>query len=198
MDEAFRSGGLASTGLGFLAGAAVYTAANILISKRGGKHRKRSAPQDSTPQGDTASSGLGIAVGALLDGIPESIVIGVSLLEGKGVSMVAVVAVFLSNLPEGLSSAAGMRRVGHRPGYVFGIWIGIALISGLSALIGNLVFAGTSPALIAFVTAIAAGAILAMLADTMIPEAFETAHDYAGLITVAGFLAAFALCKLGH
>src|SRR5688572_2024034 len=133
---------------------------------------------------------------ALLDGIPESIVIGVSLLEGVGVSLVTVAAVFLSNLPEGLSSAAGMRRAGRSKAYIFGIWGGIALASGVAAPIGYGAFAEADPATIAFVTAVAAGAILAMLADTMVPEAFETAHEYAGLITVAGFLAAFTLSRV--
>jgi zinc transporter, ZIP family len=113
------------------------------------------------------------------------------------VSLVAVAAVFLSNVPEGLSSAAGMRRAGRGAGYVFGVGGGIALASGLAPLAGNLLLAGTSPGLVAAVNAVAAGAILAMLADTMIPEAFEEARENTGLITVAGFLAAFTLSKLG-
>src|SRR3954454_15981718 len=194
MQTAFESGGFAATAIGFLAGAATYTAAHVYISRRGGHDRKRSGGQQ---QHTGAGSGTAIAVGALLDGIPESIVIGVSLLTGKGVSMVAVAAVFLSNVPEGLSSAAGMRKGGRGAAYVFGVWGGIALASALAALIGYVAFEGVSPAWVAAVTAIAAGAILAMISDTMIAEAFETAHEYAGLITVAGFLAAFALSKLG-
>ncbi len=196
MDVAYRRGGIGSTALGFLAGAVVYTGANILVSRRGAKHRKRSGFAEDARQSAEQGSGLAIALGALLDGIPESMVIGVSLLEGAGVSLVAVAAVFLSNLPEGLSSAAGMRRAGRSKAYIFGIWGGIALVSGVAALIGYGAFAGACPATIAFVTAVAAGAILAMLADTMVPEAFETAHEYAGLITVAGFLAAFALSRV--
>ena len=197
MDEAYKRGGFDSTAIGFLAGGAVYTAANIYISRRGAKHRKRSGYNPDQSQRGSDQSGLAIAVGALLDGIPESIVIGVSLLSGKGVSLATVAAVFLSNVPEGLSSAAGMRKAGRGFAYVFGVWGAIALASGLAALIGNVALAGASPEIIAATTAVAAGAILAMLADTMIPEAFETAHDYAGLITVAGFLAAFCLSKLG-
>jgi ZIP family zinc transporter len=142
-----------------------------------------------------AGSGMAIAVGALLDGVPESIVIGLSMLGGHGVSFVAVVAIFLSNLPEALSSAAGMKRAGRSAGFIFGIWGGIALASGVAALLGYAVFSDSSPEVVAATMAVAAGAVLAMLVDTMIPEAFEQTHDFAGLITVAGFLAAFALSK---
>lgn len=196
MDEAYREGGFDSTAIGFLGGAAVYTAANWLLDKHGAKHRKRSGGQQPSEQ-EKGGSGLAIAVGALFDGVPESIVIGLSMLHGGAVSMVAVIAIFLSNIPEGLSSAAGMKKAGRSATYVFGIWAGIALISGMSALVGYTVFQGFSNEIIAATTAVAAGAILAMLADTMMPEAFEVAHDFAGLITVAGFLAAFVLSKLG-
>lgn len=198
MDEAFARGGFDSTAFGFLCGAAIYTAANIYLSRRGAKHRKRSGSNSQQKQQDASEgSGLAIAVGALLDGIPESVVIGVSLLGGSGVSLVTVAAIFLSNVPEGLASAAGMRRAGRSPTYIFGVWGSIALASGLAALLGNVALAGASPDVIAATTALAAGAILAMIADTMIPEAFEQTHEYAGLITVIGFLAAFVLSKLG-
>jgi zinc transporter, ZIP family len=194
MEEAVETGGFAATAAGFLAGAAVFTTAHIVISRRGGQHRKRSGGQQRKAE---EGGGLAIAVGALLDGVPESIVIGVSLLSGQGVSLAAVAAVFLSNIPEGLSSAAGMRRAGRSPAYVFGVWTAIAAASGVAALLGYLAFDGVAPIWLAAVSATAAGAILAMIADTMIPEAFETAHEYAGFITVAGFLCAFALSKLG-
>lgn len=195
MDEAYKRGGFDSTAIGFLAGAAVYTAANWFLAQQGAKHRKRSGKQQPSEAEDTGS-GLAIAVGALLDGIPESIVIGVSMIGGGVVSWVTVAAVFLSNVPEGLSSAAGMKKANRSLVYIFGIWAGIALASGVASLLGYALFSHFSVEIIAATTAIAAGAILAMLTDTMIPEAFEQAHDFAGLITVCGFLAAFVLSKL--
>lgn len=192
MDDAFQLAGFAPVAAGFLIGAMLFTVANIAISRRGGHHRKRSGSQQQKAH---EGIGLAIAAGALLDGIPESVVIGVSLFIGEGVAVTAVIAVFVSNLPEALASASGMRKAGRTPAYVFGVWGGIAIVSGLAAMFGNLAFAGADPALVAAASAVAAGAILAMLADTMIPEAFETVHEYTGLITVLGFLSAFWLSK---
>jgi ZIP family zinc transporter len=195
MDEAFRRGGFDSTAIGFVSGAVVYTVANLFLASKGAKHRKRSGEHQPS-EAEQDGSGLAIALGALLDGIPESIVIGISMLEGGVVSWVTVAAVFLSNIPEGLSSAAGMKQAGRSTTYIFGIWGSIALISGIAALLGYALFSHFSVEVIAATTAVAAGAILAMLTDTMIPEAFAQAHDFAGLITVLGFLAAFVLSKL--
>ncbi|RYU81606.1 ZIP family metal transporter [Hymenobacter persicinus] len=208
MEEAYKKGGLDSTALGFVGGAAAYTLANWVLARAGAKHRKRSGEhqrterekvqtgqKEGTEAGD--DNGMALAIGALLDGIPESIVIGLSMLAGGSVSMVAVVAIFMSNLPEGLSSSAGMKKAGRPARYVFLLWAGIMLISGVASLAGYSVFSQFSPEVVAATTAVAAGAVLAMIADTMIPEAFETAHNFTGLITVLGFLASFFLSKMG-
>jgi ZIP family zinc transporter len=197
LEEAHRNGGLAATGGGFLFGAGLFSGINYVLSQRGAKHRKRSQ-RDQPSESEQPGSGMAIAVGALLDGIPESIVIGTTMLAGKGVSLVAVAAIFLSNLPEGLSSSVGMKRAKRSAGYVFGLWFAIAFVSGLASVLGFVAFSHVGPAIVSAVTATAAGAILAMLIDTMIPEAFEQSHALAGLIAVAGFLCAFALSKHGE
>jgi ZIP family zinc transporter len=191
MAEAADTGGLAATAIGFVAGALAYLGANVALARRGARHRKRSGGQPS--ESDQSGSGAAIAIGALLDGIPESIVLGVGLLAGGSVSAPVLTAVFISNVPEGLSSAAGMKRSGRSARYVFGVWGGIAVASGLAALLGNVALRGAPPEAIAVITAVAAGAILTMIADTMIPEAFEQTRLWTGLITTLGFLAAFAL-----
>ncbi|MBO4159762.1 ZIP family metal transporter [Micromonospora antibiotica] len=190
--EAHDQGGLLPTALGATGGALAYTGANVLLARRGARHRKRSGQEQPSEQ-EQPGSGSAIAVGALLDGVPESVVIGASLLTGGPVSLVTVIAVFLSNVPEGLSSAAGMRRAGRSRRYVFALWTAITLISGVAALLGNTLLGGAPPEVLATITALAAGAILAMITDTMVPEAFEDAHLLVGLITVLGFLTAFAL-----
>jgi ZIP family zinc transporter len=121
------------------------------------------------------------------------VVLGVSLLGGGGVGVAMLVAVVISNVPEGLSSVAGMKQAGRGARYVFGVWGVIAVASGLSAALGALLLDGAPPQLVAVITAVAAGAILAMVADTMIPEAFDRARLYTGLCTTAGFLTAFVV-----
>ncbi|WBO84855.1 ZIP family metal transporter [Hymenobacter yonginensis] len=207
MEEAYHKGGFTATALGFLGGAAAFTLANWLLARHGAKHRKRSGEHQqqeraAVQQGQTRASesgddnGLALAIGALLDGIPESIVIGLSMLAGGGVSVVAVVAIFLSNLPEGLSSASGMRKAGRPARYVLLLWAGIALISGVASLAGYTIFSQFSDEVVAATMAVSAGAVLAMIADTMIPEAFDVAHNFTGFITVLGFLVSFFLSKM--
>jgi zinc transporter, ZIP family len=192
MEEAAETGGLLPAAVGFVGGSLGYFGANAALARRGARHRKRSGGQQPS-EDERSGSGAAIALGALLDGIPESVVLGIGLLGGGGVSASVVAAVFISNVPEGLSSAAGMKAKGRSADYVFGVWGGIAGISGVAALAGYATLGDAPPGLIAAITAVAAGAILTMIADTMIPEAFERTRAWTGVIAAAGFLLAFAI-----
>ncbi|MFH9736847.1 ZIP family metal transporter [Streptomyces roseolus] len=192
--EAYERSGMWPVVAGAVGGAAVYSGANALLARRGARHRKRSGEQPS--EAEAPGSGNAIALGALLDGVPESVVIGTSLLGGGQLGVATVGAVFISNLPEGLASAAGMRSAGRSRRYVFALWGSIAVISGLAALTGYALLGGAPETVLAVITAVAGGAILAMIADTMIPEAYSKVHLLTGLVTVVGFLSAFALSHL--
>ena len=189
MDEAYAMGGFDSSSLGMLIGAVAFYFADRTVNRRGGARRKN--PGDK--QGDSATA---IAIGAIMDGIPESAAIGISLLGGGNISAALVAAVFLSNIPEGLSSAAGMKQSGRSTAYILGLWGGVTLVSALAALFGYFFLKGASGDLIAFIQAFAAGAILAMLASTMMPEAYDEGGQLVGLITVVGFLLSFVLSHL--
>ena len=189
MDEAYQLGGFDASALGLSLGAVAFFLADRAVNRRGGARRKN--PGDK--QGDSASA---IAIGALMDGIPESAAIGISLLEGGNISAALVAAVFLSNVPEGLSSASGMKQAGRSTAHIVGLWAGVTLVSALAALLGYLFLAGAPEGVIALIQAFAAGAILTMLASTMMPEAYEEGGEVVGLVTAAGFLLSFILSHL--
>ncbi|MGI8595714.1 MAG: ZIP family metal transporter [Thermoleophilaceae bacterium] len=188
--ESYRTGGAAAVIGGLAAGAVAFYLADLVIDRRGGHARKRSGGQQAE------GSAPAIVVGALMDGIPESVAIGASLLGGGQVGVAVVAAVFLSNMPESMSAATGMRRAGARRSHVLWLWVGVTLITGVAAAVGYGVLGEASPVLLAGMQAFAAGAILTMLADTMMPEAFEHGGSTAGLVTVLGFTSAFMLSTL--
>lgn len=196
MLQSVERGGLGPAVGGFLLGALLYAGANALLARHGARHRKHSSRQAPGGGGALAQSGTAIALGALLDGLPESAALGASMLDGQYVGIVLVVALFLSNLPEGLSSAAGMKRMGHGKRYVFGVWSGIAVLSALAAAAGAGLLGHLPAEAVAVTIAIAAGAILVMLIDTMIPEAFAEVRSFTGPLAVAGFVLAFVLGRI--
>jgi len=187
--EAFEQGGAALLGSGLAAGALTYFAGNRLLTARGKARAKPTVKQGSQGQG------LSIVLGAMLDGIPESIVLGTSLIGGGAVSPAFLVAVLLSNVPEGFSASADLHQEGRSSRWILGLWLGVVLVSAASAALAFLLFDAAGPA-VPFVQAFAAGGLLTMLVDTMIPEAFEDGGDLAGLVTVFGFTLAFLLSAL--
>lgn len=166
---------------GLAAGALVYFGGDWWLDRRGGDGRK-------DIQGDQPDSGAqGIVLGSILDGIPESFVIGGSLVTGGGVSLGVVAAAFISNIPEGLGSTAGLVTNGKTTRDIVWLWVKVIVISGVSAAAGYLLLDDASPNLGAFAQSFAAGAMLTMIVDTMIPEAFEEGGKVSGLVTVLGF-----------
>ena len=194
--DGFEKGGLWPILAGAVLGSAAYTLANVLLNRRGARHRKRSGDQQANARSEDGG-GLAIAVGSLLDGIPESIVLGVGLLTGDGISVAILAAIILSNFPEGLSSAVGMKGAGHGRRYILGLWGGIAIVSGLASMSGAALFSGAPPELLAVVNAVAAGALLTMITDTMIPEAVDGEGEGTGALVVLGLLTAFTITQLG-
>jgi ZIP family zinc transporter len=194
LEDGYQEGGIWPIVMGALVGSIAYAVADYLVSAGGGHHRKQSGGQQEHAG---KGGGIAIAIGSLLDGIPESVVLGLSLLAGKGVSVTMFAAIFLSNFPEGLSSAVGMRNAGRSAGYIFGLWITIAVLSGLSSLGGAAFLRGASPQLIASVNAVAAGALLTMVVNTMIPEAIGEEQKATGILVVIGLLIAFSLSNAG-
>lgn len=189
--EAFAAGGTGPLVIGLMLGALSFFGADWYIDRRGGEHRKRSSGQQQS------GSANAIVAGALMDGIPESFVIGIALLHHPEIPLAMVGAVFLSNVPESLSAATGLRTAGHSPRYIMSLWAGVMLASAVGAGAGNAFMGGASEELIAGVEAFAGGAILTMLADTMMPEAFESGGNTVGLVTVAGFATAFLFTMAG-
>jgi ZIP family zinc transporter len=183
--------------IGMLSGAAAFSSVNWFLSHRGAQHRKRCG--ECVAQADEAQqpgSGLAIAAGTLLDGVPEGVVIALSVVQHGAPGIGTVAALFLTNIPEALSSSAGMRRAGRPARYVFGVWLGIIIMIGLAAAVAGLLLRDTAPAVRGTVEAFAAGSILALVSETMIPEAFHDSSQFSGLLLVTGFVAVLALILL--
>ncbi len=190
VEEAFSTSKGAGVPGGLAAGALVFFVGDTIIDRMGGEGRK------SMAGGHEAGTALAIVLGIVLDGIPESAVIGLTILQGGTVSVAMLVAVFLSNLPEAIAATTGLRLSGWRTRNIIGLWLLVMLVSALASLAGYGLFDSASPDAVAFVLSFAAGAILTMLADTMMPEAFERGGKLVGLATTLGFGLAFAISAL--
>ncbi|RPI20634.1 MAG: ZIP family zinc transporter [Actinobacteria bacterium] len=181
------SGGLEAAMAGFFVGAGVFGAGDALIARSGYAHRKdiSGAPPDAT--------GMAIVLGALLDGIPESAVLGLTLVATGEIGAAMLVAVFVSNVPEGIAATASLRSGGWSTRGLLALWGSMALAAGVAAALGFAMLDGASPEALAFVLAFAAGAILAMLSTSMMPEAYEHAGRVVGIVTTFGFALALVV-----
>jgi ZIP family zinc transporter len=188
-EEAYAQGGADAVVIGLALGALAYYLGDHVVESHGAEQRMSSV--DS--KGVSSSASMALLLGAVLDGIPESAVIGLTLLEGGSVGVAVLAAVFISNLPESMSSSSGMRASGASTWHVLGTWCWVVLASAIAAGAGYGLLQNASGNTIALIQAFAGGAVITMLADTMMPEAFKNGGRAVGLLTVLGFALAYLL-----
>jgi ZIP family zinc transporter len=194
--EAYELGGATRTGLGLLAGGAVFVLANTWLDSRvgGDAEREQSEKVESAAGSDAPAGAVGFALLAAvtLDGVPENLALGVSL-AGEGGSLALLVAIFASNLPESLVGAVAMQQQGRTVGAVLGLWTACAVLLALAVVVGRAALVGAGDATLSVCLAFAGGAVLASLADTLMPEAFEHGRPFNSLATGIGFFLSFML-----
>lgn len=189
--EAFEtSAGDGGVALGLLAGSAVFFFGEVLIDRLGG------TAEAGTSEGYATQAGRALVLGIILNGIPESFVLGLTVLEAGAVSAAFLVAVFLSNLPEAIAATTALGRAGRDTMRIMRFWVLVALGFGATSAAGYVLLDGASSRTVAFVLAFAGGAVLTMLANTMMPEALHHGGRLAGLVTTAGFALAFGISSL--
>jgi len=196
-EEAYRLGGADVVAIGLALGGLAYYTGSVVIARRGGGNRMR-------PEGRSdADASSALLLGAVLDGIPESAVIGISLLEGGSVGVAVLAAVFLSNMPEAISSSRGMHEQKIGTWHILRTWGLVCAVSAVAAAAGYGLLEGASGNLTGLIQAFAGGAVLTMLADTMFPEAYNSqrtagvfTQKAVGLMTVLGFAVAYTLSML--
>ena len=179
-EEGGDIGGGAALAVGLAVGAFTYWGLNRVVEARSGG----------------SNAGTALALGAFLDGIPEQLVLGIGFAAGGEVSIGLLVAIFVSNLPEAIGSATEMRAAGRRPSQIRLLWIAVALVCLLATIVGYAIADSTSGGLQGGIDGFAAGALLVMLIDSMVPEATRKAGDVAGLLTTLGFAVAAGLSAL--
>ncbi len=188
-DEAIKQGGVILFGAGLAAGALTFYVGDRALESRSGKRRPHRG------KGSGSSSGAVLALGAQLDGIPEQTALGISLAGGAKVNIALIVAIFVSNLPESVGSAADLRKAGSSSARILGLWILVAVTGIVATALGYGLLDTASGEVRGVVNAFAAGAVLCMLIDSMIPEAREDGGRSAGLATMLGFAVAVALSQ---
>jgi ZIP family zinc transporter len=192
-EEGVELGGGDSVALGLALGALTYYLADRAVEHF--DQRDRTVPAGGRPP--TEDGGTALALGAFLDGIPEQLVLGIGLAAGEGVSVGLLAAIFVSNLPEAVGSATEMRAAGRTRAAILRLWTAVAVICTLATVVGDIIADGTSGDVQATINGFAAGALLVMLIDSMIPDAARRAGNVAGLVTVLGFAVAAGLSNIG-
>lgn len=188
--ESVEKSGIIITSLTFLSGAFLFTIIELFLYKKGGSNRKRS---EKNPQGH---SGLAIYIGTLMDAIPESLIIGLSILTTNSINGLFITAVFISNIPESLSSTVGLKKDGYSQKRIIILWGSVVIISSISSLFGYICLENSSIIMNASIEAFGAGGLIAMVCSTMLPEAFERGGPIVGFITCVGLMISLALTSI--
>jgi len=210
LEGSLEISGLKEVAIGFLGGSLIFTLLDYFISHKGGHQRKGSDRTDShggKAQNESSdekmdsdikgkTSGMGIFIGTVMDTLPESAMIGMSLIGGGSVSLALVVSVFISNIPEGLSSTVGLRKSGFSKKKIMIMWFFVVFFSALSSLAGATLLEMATDSIKAIVSSFAGGAIIAMIASTMMPEAYKEGGPSVGFITTIGVFIALWLHQL--
>jgi zinc transporter, ZIP family len=183
-EEGVQLGGAVAVGIGFAAGALAFFVLDGLLDRpRGG------------PGGDSDPA-KALALGAFLDGVPEQLVLGLGLAAGGGISVSLIMAIFISNLPEAIGSASKMRAHGRSDATILRLWVVVAVVCTIATVVGYAIGDSITGELEGSVNGFAAGALLVMLSDSMIPEARRNAGRVSGLAVAVGFALATALSQL--
>jgi zinc transporter, ZIP family len=197
MGEAFALGDPAFVIVGFLVGALLFVLADVVLERIAARAAQQEEQTgDARDVAPAATAGVALLIGAILDGISENTAIGISLAADPSLGLVLLAAVFLGNVPESLGSAVGMRHAGRSRRHIVTVWGSAALTCSLATVAGYALLGGLSANLTGALLALAAGGILAMLADTMMPEAFEDGGPVIAMATAGGFACAFLLSHL--
>ncbi|MBA3491052.1 MAG: zinc permease [Rubrobacteraceae bacterium] len=182
--ESFDRGGVWPSAIGLLFGAATFIVADMMLDRY----------IEGTGGGVSA---FPLLAAVTLDGIPENMALGVSLLETTGSgTLTLLVAIFLSNLPEALGGAVGMRQQGRSSSFAIVVWSATAVVLALAVVIGNVAVSGAGEGLLAVLLSFAGGAVLASLADTLMPDAYREGGKWVAFATAAGFLLAFLIAEV--
>lgn len=190
--EGFEVGGAGWVAIGLALGALTYFFASRALDRRGGRRGHRPPSRPGTGMGE----GGALALGATLDGIPEQLVLGIGLAAGDGISASLLLAIFISNLPEAIGSASEMHGGGRGRRSIIELWLAVAAVATLATIVGWVLADDAGAAFTAAIDGFAAGALLVMLVDSMIPEARTRAGRIAGLVSVLGFALAAGLSNL--
>lgn len=206
-EDSYEKGGIWRAAIGLVVGALVFTVLSAWLDRVAEGRREKdhgsekldvdAAAEETAPSSSSVSGAAGLALLAAvtLDGVPENVALGVSLGEGTG-GLALLVAIFVSNFPESLVGSASMRAQGRSRGYILGMWVACATLLTVAVVVGAGPLAVTPPETISLPLAFAAGAVLASLADTLMPEAYEKGGPTVALSTAAGFVLSFVLATL--